>query len=477
MEYEVVIGLEVHAQLDTESKLFCGCSTAFDAAPNHHVCPVCLGFPGVLPVPNKKAIDLVIKTCLALGCEIPGVSRFARKNYYYPDLPKAYQISQYEAPVGVNGAIEVQLEGRTKKIRIHRVHIEEDAGKLIHEEGGAGSLVDYNRTGIPLMEIVTEADIRSSEEAVAYLTQLRSVLQYIGVCEGNMEKGEMRCEPNISVRPVGRAEFGTKTELKNINSFKAVQRGIEYETARQIDALGEGGRIVQETRRWDDATQTTVTMRIKERAHDYRYFPDPDLVPIEIDGMWIESIRSEIPELPVQRLNRFIREYGLPEYDAGVLTATRSLSDYYEKVVSGFSDAKQVSNWIMTELLGHLQKHEQGESIEDCLIKPDDFAELLALVKKGGISARMGKDIFKEMFATGKDAGAIVREQGLAQVSDEGELAAAVEKAIAENPGPAADFRGGKEKALGFLIGQVMKITGGKANPKIVAKMITERLL
>jgi aspartyl-tRNA(Asn)/glutamyl-tRNA(Gln) amidotransferase subunit B len=474
MDYEAVIGLEVHAHLNTESKLFCGCGTGFAAEPNHHVCPVCLGFPGVLPVPNRKAIDFVIKTCLALGCEIPRISRFARKHYYYPDLPKAYQISQYESPIGQNGMIDVDVSSRRKKIRINRVHLEEDAGKLVHEEGGTGSLVDYNRTGIPLMEIVTEADIRSGDEAVAYLTQLRSVLQYIGVCEGNMEKGEMRCEPNISVRPVGRAEFGTKTELKNLNSFKAVQRGIEFEISRQINLLEEGGRVVQETRRWDDASQTTRTMRVKERAHDYRYFPDPDLAPIEIDEQWIESMRAELPELPVQRYRRFIEQYGLPEYDAGVLTDTKSLADYYEEVVSGYADAKQVSNWMMTELMGQL--NEQGKTIGDCPITPAGFARLLNLVEKGTLSARMAKDVFKEMFATGKNADSIVGEKNLVQVSDESELVAAVEKAISENPGPADDVRNGREKAIGFLIGQVMKLTGGKANPKIVGKLLKDKL-
>jgi aspartyl-tRNA(Asn)/glutamyl-tRNA(Gln) amidotransferase subunit B len=474
MDFEAVIGLEVHAQLNTNSKLFCSCSTEFAAEPNHHVCPVCLGFPGVLPVMNRKAIEYVIKTCLALHCETPPMSRFARKNYYYPDLPKAYQISQYELPIGVNGYLDVQVAGKWKKIRIHRIHLEEDAGKLVHEEGGTGSCVDYNRTGIPLMEIVTEADIKSSAEAVAYLTKLHSILQYLGVCEGNMEKGEMRCEPNISVMPVGSKEWGTKAELKNLNSFRAVLRGIDFEISRQIEAIENGERIVQETRRWDDATQTTQSMRSKEHAHDYRYFPDPDLVPVEITDALRERLRAEIPELPYERMKRFSEEFGIPEYDADVLTAARPLADYYEKAVSLFGDAKQVSNWIMTELLGIL--NERGLTINDCPVTPENFAGLLDLIRKGTINARTGKDVFKEMFDTGKSAETIISDKDLVQVSDESELAAVVNKVIAENPGPAEDYRNGKEKAIGFLVGQVMRQTQGKANPAVVNRLLKEKL-
>ncbi len=473
MEFEAVIGIEVHAQLNTATKLFCACGTEFAARPNHHVCPVCLGFPGVLPVMNGKAIEYVIKTCLALNCEVPDISRFARKNYYYPDLPKAYQISQYELPLGVNGFLEIQAGGKWKKVRIHRIHLEEDAGKLIHEETG-GSCVDYNRTGIPLMEIVTEADIKTSEEAVAYLTALHAILRYIGVCEGNMEKGEMRCEPNVSVMPLGGKEWGTKTEIKNLNSFRAVQRGIDYEISRQIEMVEHGEKIVQETRRWDDATQTTQTMRSKEHAHDYRYFPDPDLVPVEIDEEFRNRIKAEIPELPAARMKRFIEEYGIPEYDAGVLTAVRQLADYYENTVSVLGDAKFVSNWMMTELLGVL--NDRGLSITQCPVSEKDFAELLTLVKCGSVSARTGKEVFKEMFETGKSAGDIIRDKDLSQVSDEGELAGIVDEVIAENSGPAEDFRNGKEKALGFLVGQVMRRTKGKANPAVVNKLLVERL-
>jgi len=473
MEFEAVIGIEVHAQLNTATKLFCSCSTEFAARPNHHVCPVCLGFPGVLPVMNRKAIEYVVKTCLALNCEIPSLSRFARKNYYYPDLPKAYQISQYELPLGVNGFLEIQAGGKWKKVRIHRIHLEEDAGKLIHEETG-GSCVDYNRTGIPLMEIVTEADIKSSEEAVAYLTTLHSILQYIGVCEGNMEKGEMRCEPNVSVMPLGSTKWGTKTEIKNLNSFRAAQRGIDYEIARQIEMIENGEKIVQETRRWDDATQTTQTMRSKEQAHDYRYFPDPDLVPVEINEELRKRLKAEIPELPAARMKRFIKEYGIPEYDAGVLTAARPLAEYYENVVSITGDPKFTSNWMMTELLGVL--NDKGLVITECPVSEQDLAGLLKLVKNGAISARTGKDVFKEMFESGKSAEEIIKEKDLSQVSDEGELSAIVEKVIAENAGPADDFRNGKEKALGFLVGQVMRQTKGKANPAVVNKLLVDKL-
>ncbi|HOO55707.1 MAG TPA: Asp-tRNA(Asn)/Glu-tRNA(Gln) amidotransferase subunit GatB [bacterium] len=473
MDFQAVIGIEVHAQLNTKSKFFCGCSTQFAAEPNTNVCPVCLGFPGSLPVLNKKAIDYTIKTCLALDCEIPEQSRFARKNYYYPDLPKAYQISQYELPIGRNGRIEIEVNGRKKVIRIHRIHIEEDAGKLVHEAGG-GSFVDYNRGGTPLMEIVSEADISSSEEAVAYLTNLRSILQYIGVCEGNMEKGEMRCEPNISVMPVGSDTWGTKAELKNLNSFKAVSRGIDYEISRQIELIEDGGAVVQETRRWDDATQTTQTMRIKEQENDYRYFPDPDLVPVEIDEKWLDELRASITELPAHRKKRFIEELELPEYDAGVLTGAKELADYFEAVLSEFNDPKQVSNWIMTELMGQL--NEKSLAIGECKITAVDFAELLELIKKGTINARIGKDIFKEMFETGKSAKSIIEEKDLVQVSDEGELEGIIEDVISANEGPVEDFRNGKGKAIGFLVGQVMKKTGGKANPQVVNRILKQKI-
>jgi len=474
MEYEAVIGIEVHAQLVTESKLFCSCSTEFEAQPNHNCCPVCLGLPGVLPVLNKKAVDSVIKTALALNCEIPDASRFARKNYYYPDLPKAYQISQYELPIGRNGYIEIEVGGEIKKIRINRVHLEEDTGKLVHDVAPRISCVDYNRVGVPLMEIVSEADIRDSEEASAYLTQLHSILRYIGVCEGSMEKGQMRCEPNISVRPVGTEEFGVKTELKNLNSFRVVRNGVDYEIERQTEVLCEGGEVVQETRRWDEASGTTLTMRTKEYAHDYRYFPDPDLAPVEIDSEWLSGIRSEIPELPVERKKRFIEELMLPDYDAEVLTATRELADYYEQTLTHHQDAKRVSNWIMTEMLGML--NESGMQITDCRVSPEDLAKLLHFIGDGTISGSIAKEVFKDMFADGTPAEEIIKKKNLVQVSDESELGGIIEKVINDNPGPANDYREGKKKAIGFLVGQVMKATQGKANPKVVNKLLRDKL-
>ncbi|MEW6202647.1 MAG: Asp-tRNA(Asn)/Glu-tRNA(Gln) amidotransferase subunit GatB [bacterium] len=484
MKYLPTIGMEVHAQLTTSSKLFCGCTTAaFEAKPNGNTCPVCLGLPGVLPVLNRKAVEFVIKTALALNCEIPPHSRFARKNYFYPDLPKAYQISQYELPISKNGFLEITVNGRKKRIGITRVHLEEDTGKLIHPEaitsgsaklGGDLSLIDYNRVGIPLMEIVSEADIASSEEAVAYLTKLRTILQYLGVCDGSMEKGSLRCEPNISIHPEGVEEWGTKTELKNLNSFKAVQRGIDFELKRQAEILETGGTVIQETRRWDDATQTTQTMRTKEHAHDYRYFPEPDLVPLEFDPDYVEQIRSTIPELPDAKKNRFTEKLALPEYDADILTSSRPLADYYEAVLTNFHEPKTISNWMLTELLGAL--NESGKTIEECKITPVQFAQLLHLIKKGAISGRIGKDVFKEMFATGNSPDDIIAAKGLMQVSDAAQLEAVVEKVIQNHPGPAADYRAGKNKALGFLVGQVMKETGGKANPQMVNEIIRRKL-
>lgn len=473
MKYEPVIGIEVHAQLKTETKLFCGCSTQFDAEPNHNCCPVCLGLPGTLPVLNHKAVAYVIRTALALNCEIPQQCRFARKNYYYPDLPKAYQISQYELPIGENGFLMVKVGENEKKVRINRVHLEEDAGKLIHNPSGTSS-VDYNRTGTPLMEIVTEADISSGEEAAAYVSTLRTLLQYIGVCEASMEKGQMRCEPNISVRPAGQKEFGTKTELKNLNSFRAVERGVIYEIQRQVDVIEDGGRIIQETRRWDDTTQSTHTMRVKEGASDYRYFPDPDLVPVEITSDWRAEIKKEIPELPPERRRRFISQYGLSGYDAEVLTASRELADYFESAAAAHGDSKKAANWIMNELLGLL--NEGNLHIADCPVSPGNLAVLLGLIADDTISGPIAKDVFRVMFDTGRDATAIIKEKNLVQVSGEDELTPIIEQVISENPGPAQDYRDGKKKAIGFLVGQVMKLTKGKANPKIVNKMLAAKL-
>lgn len=474
MEYEVVIGLEVHAELLTDSKIFCSCTTEFGGAPNTHCCPVCLGLPGVLPVANKKAVELAVKAALALNCEIAGYSKFDRKNYFYPDLPKAYQISQYDLPLAVNGYVDIETEEGVKRIGIKRVHMEEDAGKLVHGEAGDYSLVDYNRTGVPLIEIVSEPDIRSSEEARLYLNKLKSILQYTEVSDCKMQEGSLRCDANISLRPKGSGEFGTKTELKNMNSFKAVQKALDYEIERQRKVLERGESVIQETRRWDESRGITVSMRSKEEAHDYRYFPEPDLPPVVIDREFVERIRASIPELSHERKRRYIDEYGLPEYDAGVLTDSKKLSDFFEECVRKYPNAKVVSNWIMGELLGALNA--EDKEIEDTPLTPDHLVEMFTLMDKGTISGKIAKTVFKEMFETGKKPAKIVEEKGLVQISDEGELEKIIDKVIQENPQSVEDYRNGKEKALGFLVGQVMKHTKGKANPQLVNKLLKGKL-
>ncbi len=478
MEYEAVIGLEVHTELKTNSKVFCGCTTAFGGEPNTHVCPICLGLPGVLPVLNKRVVEFAIKIGLALNCKIAAFSKFDRKNYYYPDLPKNYQISQYDLPIAAGGYLPIEVNGETKSIGITRVHMEEDAGKLLHSGESISrspySLVDYNRTGVPLLEIVSEPDLRTPEEARAYLEKLKAILQYTDVSDCKMEEGSLRCDANVSIRPVGSDKFGTKTEIKNMNSFRALQRALEYEIQRQREVLESGGRIVQETRSWDEAKGITVSMRSKEQAHDYRYFPEPDLVPLVIEREWVEEIRRSLPELPDARKERLIRDYGLPPYDAGVITSSRDLADFFDRTVALHPDAKTVSNWVMGELLRLLNAG--NLDITRSLIKPAGLAELLRLMDQGTISGKMAKVIFEEMFSTGKDPGTIVREQGLVQISDEGELAAVVDRVLAGNPGVVEDFRAGKERALGFLVGQVMKETKGKANPGLVNKLLKERL-
>lgn len=474
MEFETVIGLEVHVELATKTKIFCGCSTEFGAPPNTHVCPVCLGHPGVLPVLNREALELAMKAALALNCQIARESKFDRKNYFYPDLPKAYQISQYDKPIGEHGYIEIEVDGRTKRIGITRVHLEEDAGKLMHSADGLHSLVDFNRVGVPLIEIVSEPDIRSPEEARAYLEKLKAIMQYCDISDVRMEEGSLRCDANISLRPAGSTEFGTKTEIKNMNSFRNVQRGLEYEQERQRQILLSGGQVVQETRRWDEATGQTVPMRSKEEAHDYRYFPEPDLVTLVIDEAWIERIRQTIPELPDARKKRFMEQYGLPAYDAGVLTASKGLADFFDEAVKYARDPKAVSNWMMGELLGHM--NQTGVEIGDVKITPQGLGKLIELIDKGTISTKIAKTVFSEMFETGKDPEAIIEEKGLVQISDEGALAAIVDKVIEANPKSVADYKGGKEKALGALVGQVMKETKGKANPQLVNKLLKERL-
>lgn len=469
--FEVIIGLEVHAQLCTKTKLFCGCPNSFGAEPNTNVCPICLGLPGVLPVINKEALQMVIKTGLALNCQINEHSIFARKNYYYPDLPKNYQISQYELPLCSNGYLDLDINGEEKRIRIRRVHLEEDAGKLLHLDENK-SAVDFNRTGVPLMEIVSEADINSPQEAVAYLTQLRIILQYLGVSTGNMEEGSLRAEPNISLRLKGEQKFGIKTELKNLNSFKAVYKGLEYEISRQKEILQEGKEIVQETRRWDEETQTTLPMRGKEEAHDYRYFPEPDLVPIEISSSWQEEIKKSLPELPKDKKKRFIEKLHLPSYDAEVLTSSKLLSDYYEECLKFYPKEKIVSNWVMNELLRLL--NENNLEISQCRIKPEDFAQMLKMIDSQVISGKIAKAIFEEMFKTGNSPEMIVKEKGLQQISDEETILSVVQEVIKENPKVVAEFKGGKEKSLGFLVGQVMKKTKGRANPQLVNKILIE---
>ncbi|GBF10769.1 Asp-tRNA(Asn)/Glu-tRNA(Gln) amidotransferase subunit GatB [Tepidibacillus sp. HK-1] len=474
MGYETVIGLEVHAELSTESKIFCGCSTEFGAPPNTHTCPICLGHPGVLPVLNKQAVEFAIKAALALNCEISRETKFDRKNYFYPDLPKAYQISQYDKPIGRNGWIEIEVNGEKKKIRINRLHLEEDAGKLTHAENGEGTLVDYNRVGVPLIEIVSEADLRSPEEARAYLEKLKSIIQYTGVSDVKMEEGSLRCDANISLRPVGQEEFGTKTELKNMNSFRGVQRALEYEEKRQAEVLDAGGKIIQETLRWNEEQGVTITMRSKEEAHDYRYFPDPDLVDTIIDEEWIERIKSEIPELPDARKERYINQYGLPAYDAEILTSSKALANFFEETLNYTQDAKAVSNWIMGEVLGYLNA--QNLEIQASKLTSKGLGDMVQLIEKGTISNKIAKTVIREMLETGKAPETIVKEKGLIQISDEGEIAKIVEQVLAKNTQSVEDYRNGKEKALGFLVGQVMKESRGKANPALVNKLILEKL-
>lgn len=474
MNYETVIGLEVHVELSTRSKVFCGCSTEFGAAPNSQVCPVCLGMPGVLPVLNKRAINFVIMTGLALNCKISKWSKLDRKNYFYPDLPKNYQISQYDLPIASDGFLKIELDGSEKRIGITRVHIEEDTGKNLHPEGASYSQVDFNRCGVPLMEIVSEPDMRSPEEAYEYLRNLKAIVQYLGVSDCNMEEGSLRAEANVSLRPAGSAEFGTKTEIKNVNSFKNIQKAVEYEIDRQRELLSSGGSVVQETRMWDEGREITATMRSKEQAHDYRYFPEPDLVPIAVDDAWIAELEQRLPELPRARQRRFVVEYGIPEYDAGVLTAYKAVADYYETCVESGADPKAAGNWVMGDLQFRLKEAEVD--IGKCKIAPQNLAALLKLIEDGTISGKIAKTVFEGMFATGKTPAEIVQERGLQQITDADEIGLIIAKVIAENPDAVESYRSGKGKAMGFLVGQVMKATKGKANPQIVNKMLKETL-
>jgi len=477
MEYEPVIGLEVHAQLLTGSKIFCGCSTAFGEEPNTLTCPVCTGQPGSLPVLNRKAVEYAIKLGLATSCRITPYSIFARKNYFYPDLPKGYQISMYERPLAVDGVIEVAIENQKKKIKIIRIHMEEDAGKLKHGETletAAFSYVDFNRTGVPLVEIVSGPDIRSPEEAGDYLRKLRAILQYLEICTGNMEEGSFRCDANVSVRPKGQKELGTRAEVKNMNSFKHVEKALEYEIKRQIAVLDGGEKIVQETRLWDANEGITVSMRGKEEAHDYRYFPDPDLVPLKIDEGWVDEIRKSLPELPGEKKDRFVRQYQIPEYDAEILTSTKAMANYYEECVRLLPEPKTVSNWMMGDLLKELKRDER--EIDQCPVTPRHLSEMLSMVKAGTISGKIAKDVFEEMYQTGERPETIVKEKGWNQILDEGEIERAISKAMETNPKQVEDYRNGKDKLFGFFVGEVMKQTQGKANPKLVNDILKKKL-
>jgi len=477
MKYQVVIGLEVHTQLTTNTKIFCGCSTRFGAQPNSQTCPVCLGFPGALPVLNQKVVEYAIRAGLATNCSITERSIFARKNYFYPDLPKGYQISQFDLPICQHGHLDIDIDGERKRIGITRIHMEEDAGKLVHADLpgiGDDSCVDLNRACTPLLEVVSEPDMRSADEAIAYLKKLHQIVMYLGICDGNLEEGSFRCDANVSLMPVGSSVFGTRAELKNINSFKFIKQAIEYEMERQAEILDEGGRIIQETRLFDPSTGTTRSMRGKEEAHDYRYFPDPDLVPVIVSNEWIEKVRATLPELPEAKRTRLTTELGLPEYDAEVLASSRELANYFEETVALFAQPKTVSNWVMGEVTRAL--NEDGKTISDCPVSPAQLADLLKLIEKGTISGKIAKTVFDEMYKTGKEPAAIVQEKGLVQVSDTGAIEAMIDEVLQKNPGQVDEYRGGKETLFGFFVGQVMRASKGKANPALVNELLLKKL-
>jgi aspartyl-tRNA(Asn)/glutamyl-tRNA(Gln) amidotransferase subunit B len=480
MEYEAVIGLEVHCQLLSGSKIFCGCSTRFGNPPNTNVCPICLGMPGVLPVLNRRAVEFALRAALALDCTIRHRSIFARKNYFYPDLPKGYQISMYDQPLAVDGRLDIEVGGTHRRIGITRIHMEEDAGKLLHEgfpDSDRKSYVDFNRSGVPLIEIVSEPDLRSPEEAHAYYFALRTLLVYLGVTDGNMEEGSLRCDANVSLRPKGQKALGTKAELKNLNSFRFVQHALEHEIRRQSGLLASGGRVTQETRLYDPKQDRTDSMRSKEEAHDYRYFPEPDLPPLLVDDAWIAAVKRDLPELPAERRKRFVQKWGLKDQSAQVLTASRPLADYFEATATAAGDGQAAANWIETEVLRKINEGKiEVRDARDIPLEPARLGKIVAMVRDGTISGKIAKEVFEEVFDSGGDPAEIVRRKGLAQVSDEGPIRAAIEKVIAANPDQHAKYRGGKSALLGFFVGQVLKATGGKANPELVNRLLKERL-
>jgi len=474
MEYEPVIGLEVHAQLLTTTKIFCGCSTRFGEAPNSNTCPVCLGMPGVLPVLNRKVVKYAMKMAIATRCTVNRESTWARKNYFYPDLPKGYQITQFDHPLAEHGYVDIEINGGKKRIGITRIHMEEDAGKSIHDEASNSSYVDLNRAAVPLIEIVSEPDMRSPEEAAQYLRRLHEILVYLEICDGNMEEGSFRCDANISLRPAGQEAFGIRSELKNMNSFNNVQHALEYEIERQRAILERGNQVIQETRLWDAARGVTHSMRGKEEAHDYRYFPEPDLVPVVISDEWMEEIARTLPELPLEKRERFTGEYGIPAYDAGVLTASRALADYYEEVVRLCGRPKVASNWVMGDFLAYL--NEAKMEIGEAPVSPAALAQLIGIIEDGTISGKIAKGVFEGMWQSGKQPKEIVEEQGLVQITDTGELERTVEEVLAAHPKQLEQYRSGKDQLFGFFVGQTMKATGGKANPKIVNELLKKKL-
>ena len=473
-QYETVIGLEVHVELATKTKIFCGCSTAFGGAPNTHTCPVCTGMPGSLPVLNKQVVEYAMAVGLALNCDINQYCKFDRKNYFYPDNPQNYQISQLYLPIGINGHVEIETAGGKKNVGIHEIHMEEDAGKLVHDDWADCSLVDYNRSGVPLIEIVSEPDMRSADEVIAYLEKLRMTIQYLGASDCKLNEGSMRADVNLSVREVGASEFGTRTEMKNLNSFKAIARAIEGERARQIELLEDGKKVVQETRRWDDNKEYSYAMRSKEDAQDYRYFPDPDLTPIVISDEWIQKIKDSEPEFQEQKAARYEKEFDIPAYDISILTASKKMADLFEQTVSLGANPKKASNWLMGETMRLLKEKEMEP--EDITFAPENLAKLIALADKGTINSTVAKEVFEVVFTENTDPEQYVKEHGLGTVSDEGALRETIEKIVEENPQSVADYQAGKKKAIGFLVGQTMKAMQGKANPGMVNQILTEIL-